>query len=88
MKVLSVDPSAVPLTLDTTNVVHDVCTTLKRFLRSLDEPLMTQDLHAHWVCAAVTPNLTDRLRHYDDNLQQLPKVNYATVKKLVSHLVK
>ena len=76
------------LTCDTDSSVHEVCTTLKRFLRSLDEPLMTQDLHAQFVCAAVTPDLSDRLTHYDNNLQLLPKVNYATVKKLVSHLVK
>ena len=36
----------------------------------------------------VTPDLNTRLRHYEQLLAILPDVNYATLKKIVLHLVK
>ena len=32
--------------------VHDVTNALKRFLRNLDDPLLTQNLSPHWTQAA------------------------------------
>jgi len=32
--------------------VHDVSTVLRRFIRSLDEPLLTEALHTQWINTA------------------------------------
>ena len=40
---------------------HDVANALKRFMRTLDEPLLTESLRSLWMAAARIPDLDDRL---------------------------
>ena len=34
------------------NTVHEVCNTLKRFLRNLHDPLLTDHLYGQWIATA------------------------------------
>ncbi len=66
---------------------HDVANALKRFFRTLKEPLLTEKLRPLFLQAAAVDDhfkKVDRLRNL---LKLLPDTNYNTLKKLLSHLV-
>jgi hypothetical protein len=66
--------------------IHDVTNALKRFFRTLDEPILTSSLYASWIAAAGLRDTEAKLESYKVCLSQLPAVNYATVKRLIVHL--
>ena len=65
---------------------HDVANTVKRFLRTLSEPLLPKSLHDDFTDAAGIEFETDKISRYRELLQQLPEVNYKTLKMIVTHL--
>ncbi|CAH1777280.1 unnamed protein product [Owenia fusiformis] len=67
--------------------VNDVANTLKRFFRSLKDPLMTLDLYARWVETSGIQDHDSKLQWYKHLLSELPEVNYNTLKALIFHLV-
>ncbi|XP_052796552.1 arf-GAP with Rho-GAP domain, ANK repeat and PH domain-containing protein 1-like isoform X3 [Mya arenaria] len=72
------------------DTVHVVCNALKRFLRNLNDPLLTKEFYARWL---QTANLKEgdhntKMQWYKYLLQQLPRINYLALKFLVIHLYK
>ncbi|GAB6027272.1 hypothetical protein CHUAL_001557 [Chamberlinius hualienensis] len=61
---------------------HEVANVLKRFFRTLPDPLLTKQLHPGWMAAVEESSLES----YKSLLAQLPKTNYQTLKKLMAHL--
>lgn len=61
---------------------HDVANTLKRFLRTLPDALMTKALYPHWITAVGNFNI----EHVKVLLDRLPEVNYQTLKRIIAHL--
>ena len=62
---------------------HDVASVLKRFLRTLPEPLLTNELYSKWI------NMQShelRLDLYKRLIGELPHVNQCTLRKLLGHL--
>ncbi|KAJ9579856.1 hypothetical protein L9F63_004458, partial [Diploptera punctata] len=65
---------------------YDVSSVLKRFLRDLPEPLLTTELHSQLCEITAGISGSDRVRHYQNVLEQLPRINYNTTRKLMGHL--
>lgn len=68
------------------NFVEDVTDVLKRFFRELDDPIFTTELHPQWREAAEHQEKSKRLQNYMELINQLPKVNRATLAALIGHL--
>ncbi|XP_060582802.1 arf-GAP with Rho-GAP domain, ANK repeat and PH domain-containing protein 3-like [Ruditapes philippinarum] len=68
--------------------VHLVCNVLKRFLRNLSDPLLTAQLYRRWIQTAAEIDHNVKLQWYKYLLQQLPRINYLTLRTLASHLSK
>ncbi|XP_053398517.1 arf-GAP with Rho-GAP domain, ANK repeat and PH domain-containing protein 1-like isoform X3 [Mercenaria mercenaria] len=68
--------------------VHLVCNVLKRFLRNLSDPLLTAHLYKRWIQTAAEIDHNVKLQWYKYLLQQLPRINYLTLRTLASHLSK
>uniref|UniRef100_A0A8C5PQZ8 ArfGAP with RhoGAP domain, ankyrin repeat and PH domain 3 n=1 Tax=Leptobrachium leishanense TaxID=445787 RepID=A0A8C5PQZ8_9ANUR len=68
------------------NFIEDVTDALKRFFRELDDPIFTTELHPKWKEAAEHSEKSKRLEKYMDLINQLPKVNKATLAALIGHL--
>ncbi|XP_053318529.1 arf-GAP with Rho-GAP domain, ANK repeat and PH domain-containing protein 3 [Spea bombifrons] len=68
------------------NFIEDVTDVLKRFFRELDDPIFTTELHPKWKEAAGHPEKSKRLDKYIELINQLPKVNRATLTALIGHL--
>lgn len=66
---------------------YDVANVLKRFFRELPEPVFTAHLHKH-LCNTAVLKCTEeeKLSIYRTQLEQLPTVNYLTIRLLLSHL--
>ncbi|XP_039287667.1 uncharacterized protein LOC111058843 [Nilaparvata lugens] len=66
---------------------YDVANVLKRFFRELPEPVFTAHLHRH-LCNTAVLKCTEeeKLSIYRTQLEQLPTVNYLTIRLLLSHL--
>ncbi|KRY16030.1 Adenylate cyclase type 9, partial [Trichinella patagoniensis] len=83
---LIVDPFSTHL-LPHEHSVHTVTSVLRKFLASVDEPLVPKNITINllnhindtveWKC---------RLRYYDEAIRQLGRINYSTLRKLVGHL--
>ncbi|KAL4230824.1 ADP-ribosylation factor GTPase-activating protein agd4 [Mactra antiquata] len=65
-----------------------VCNVLKRFLRTLADPLLTKQLYERWLHTASQTDHNVKLQWYKYLLQQLPRINYLTLKTLAVHLSK
>jgi len=65
---------------------HDVANVLKRFVRQLEEPLLTDYLKDSFLKAAAIKDLDQKLTRYKNLLHQLPAINFATMRKLLGHL--
>ena len=65
---------------------HDVANTLKRFFRTLDNPLLTKDLRQLWLESSNIDDLHHKLQLYKQLLSELPQINYLTLRRLVVHL--
>lgn len=65
---------------------HDVANTLKRFFRTLDNPLLTKDLRQLWLESSNIDDLHHKLHLYKQLLSELPQINYLTLRRLVVHL--
>jgi len=65
--------------------VHDVTTALKRFLRNLDDPLLTQHLSARWTQAAGVSVLCTQSSHliFATLLISLCSILYASCTSLI-----
>ena len=75
---------------------HDVANVLKRFIRQLEEPLLTEHLRDDFlrVASPVSPaspassaeeqTEDEKLENYRDLLAKLPAINYNTLRRLVS----
>ncbi|XP_006870449.1 PREDICTED: arf-GAP with Rho-GAP domain, ANK repeat and PH domain-containing protein 1 [Chrysochloris asiatica] len=66
--------------------VDDVSSALKRFLRDLPDGLFTRVQRLAWLEASEMEDEEDKVSRYQELLAQLPPVNRATVKALISHL--
>eukprot|EP00824_Muranothrix_gubernata_P003037 TRINITY_DN1375_c0_g1_i3.p1 TRINITY_DN1375_c0_g1~~TRINITY_DN1375_c0_g1_i3.p1 ORF type:complete len:601 (+),score=125.03 TRINITY_DN1375_c0_g1_i3:100-1902(+) len=73
---------------ETCNDPHVVGGVLKFFLRDLPEPLLTFALYKDFVAAAQLKSRRDALGAAMRTLQVLPRVNYATLERLMSFLNK
>ncbi|KAI0228401.1 Arf-GAP with Rho-GAP domain, ANK repeat and PH domain-containing protein 2 [Lamellibrachia satsuma] len=85
LKLFQTDARSVHLRLEE-YTVHDVCTVMKRFLRYLDDPVLTHALYPKWLEATAIEERTARLQWYKYLLGELPRVNYMALKKLTTHL--
>ena len=67
---------------------HDVANVLKRFIRQLEEPLLTEQLRQEFLSVAETEEQVeeDKLEKYRELLNKLPVINYNTLRRLVGHL--
>ena len=65
---------------------HDVANAIKRFFRTLHEPLMTQSLRSTWIQTSHIEQLDNKLKWYKYLLTQLPGLNYGTLRRLIVHL--
>lgn len=65
---------------------HDVANALKRFFRTLNEPLLTEKLRPMFLQAAAVEEVNKKTDRYRNLVQLLPAINYNTLKKLLSHL--
>ena len=73
---------------------HDVANVLKRFIRQLEEPLLTQQLRDDFLAVAETADTItseqqtadDKLENYRHLLAKLPAINYNTLRRLVSFI--
>eukprot|EP00092_Neocalanus_flemingeri_P004733 GFUD01005098.1.p1 GENE.GFUD01005098.1~~GFUD01005098.1.p1 ORF type:complete len:1563 (+),score=315.45 GFUD01005098.1:146-4834(+) len=65
---------------------HDVANVLKRFIRQLDEPLLTEHLRESFMKAARIENQDEKLDKYRELLNKLPTINYNTLRRLMGHL--
>ncbi|XP_011808449.1 PREDICTED: arf-GAP with Rho-GAP domain, ANK repeat and PH domain-containing protein 1 isoform X4 [Colobus angolensis palliatus] len=66
--------------------VDDVSSALKRFLRDLPDGLFTRAQRLAWLEASEIEDEEEKVSRYRELLVQLPPVNRATVKALISHL--
>ena len=60
---------------------------LKRFIRQLDEPLLTEQLRDDFLRVADTAEQQtedEKLENYRQLLAKLPAINYNTLRRLVS----
>jgi Arf-GAP/Rho-GAP domain/ANK repeat/PH domain-containing protein 1 len=79
------DSWAVQLTIDK-HTEHDVATALKRFIRDLPEPVLTNNQRQYLHQVSKHNDRDDRIRMYKACLDQLPPISYKTAKKLLGHL--
>lgn len=65
---------------------HDVANVLKRFLRTLPEPLLTNELYSQWIDGLAMDSHDHQLELYKHLISGLPHVNRRTLRKLLGHL--
>jgi len=65
---------------------HDVANVVKRFVRQLESPLLTDELRQAFLATARIPDQDTKLTTYKSLLSKLPDVNHATMRKLLGHL--
>ncbi|ELT90848.1 hypothetical protein CAPTEDRAFT_226965 [Capitella teleta] len=68
--------------------VNDVASSLKRFLRSLRDPIMMETLHAQWLDGLSRVDVASRLQWYKYLLRDLSTVNHNTLKRILAHLAR
>ena len=65
---------------------HDVANVLKRFFRTLPEPLLTNELYSQWIDGLAFESHDEQLNLYKRLLRSLPQINRQTLNKLLGHL--
>ncbi|KZS18027.1 Uncharacterized protein APZ42_015994 [Daphnia magna] len=65
---------------------HDVANVLKRFFRTLPEPLLTNELYSQWIDGLTLDSHEHQLELYKHLISGLPHVNRRTLRKLLGHL--
>ncbi len=65
---------------------HDVANVLKRFLRTLPEPLLTNELYSQWIDGLAMDSHERQLDLYKRLIGALPHINRRTLCKLLGHL--
>jgi len=65
---------------------HDVANVLKRFFRTLPEPLLTNQLYSQWIDGLTLEHHEEQLDLYKRLLNSLPHINRCTLRKLLGHL--
>lgn len=68
--------------------VKTIASSLKNYLRSLPEPIMTFRLHQSFIQAAKLESAQERVSRVETLVQTLPPENYRMLKILIEHLVK
>jgi hypothetical protein len=68
--------------------VHDVSAALRRFIRNLSEPLLTDRLRTRWIEAASSADEGVKCQFYKYVLGELPPINYSTLKRIITHLAR
>ncbi|OQR74686.1 rho GTPase-activating protein 26-like, partial [Tropilaelaps mercedesae] len=68
--------------------VKTIASSLKNYLRSLPEPIMTFRLHQAFIQAAKLENAQERVNRVEKLVHELPADNYRMLKILIEHLVK
>ena len=61
---------------------HDVANVLKRFVRQLSEPLLTDTLRPEFLEAATLEVEEERLAKYSNLLTRMPSINYNTLRRV------
>ncbi|XP_048589328.1 arf-GAP with Rho-GAP domain, ANK repeat and PH domain-containing protein 1 isoform X2 [Nematostella vectensis] len=80
-------PSHVMLTLDDYSV-NEVTGTLKKYLRELPEPVIPSNLYQRFIDVSRILDHETKLISMKSVIQQLPKVNYDTLKRIIGHFTK
>ena len=62
---------------------HDVANVLKRFVRQLSEPLLTDTLRPEFLEAATLEGEEERLAKYSNLLTRMPSINYNTLRCVI-----
>ncbi|KHJ44175.1 RhoGAP domain protein [Trichuris suis] len=80
------DPFRVHL-LPEEHSVHTVASVLRKFFAQLEEPLVPTDVTSRLLKHASSNTSAEvATERYKNAIQQLPRVNYATLRKLIKHL--
>ena len=66
--------------------IHDCSSALKKFLRELDEPLLTYTHYDQLMAAIRTPDALNRALALHAVVTEIPLFNFMTLKTLVEHL--
>lgn len=66
--------------------VNVVSSLLKLFIRSLSEPIVSNELYGQFIEADKKTDHTQRFQELKDLLGKLPRHNYETLKHLIAHL--
>lgn len=76
------------LTDDTEWETKTISSAIKTFLRNLPEPLMTFDLHHHFINAAKMDDVVQRVNHIHYYVYKLPEVHRHMLELIIKHLKK
>ncbi|XP_070506165.1 rho GTPase-activating protein 21 isoform X2 [Chironomus tepperi] len=68
--------------------VNVVSSLLKLFIRSLSEPIVSNELYGNFIEADKKPEHSQRFQELKSLLGKLPRHNYETLKHLIAHLYK
>ncbi|KAL7029645.1 hypothetical protein ACKWTF_006304 [Chironomus riparius] len=68
--------------------VNVVSSLLKLFIRSLSEPIVSNELYGNFIEADKKPEHSQRFQELKSLLGRLPRHNYETLKHLIAHLYK
>ena len=66
--------------------VNVVSSLLKLFIRSLSEPIVSNELYGHFIEADKKTDHNQRFQELKGLLVKLPRHNYETLKHLIAHL--
>lgn len=68
--------------------MHVISSLLKSFLRKLPDPLLTSEHYQEFINAAADPDPDKALEKIKALIQDLPEINYETLRFLICHLRK
>ncbi|KAK5848343.1 hypothetical protein PBY51_005967 [Eleginops maclovinus] len=66
--------------------LEDVTDTLKSFLSTAEDALLTKELYPYWVSALDEKVEKQRVKKYSTFIESLPKINRSTLEALLQHL--
>jgi valyl-tRNA synthetase len=66
--------------------VNVVSSLLKSFIRSLAEPIITNELYGNFIDADKKSDHTQRFQELKSLIERLPQHNYETLKHIIAHL--
>ncbi|XP_055359699.1 unconventional myosin-IXb isoform X2 [Betta splendens] len=68
--------------------IHTITGLVKRWLRELPDPLMTFSRYGDFLHAVELPEKAERIKAIYQKIDELPPANYATLERLIFHLVR